>query len=152
MGIDGTQLAVADSPENRTSLGNQSSPFPRMQGVLLAELGTHAVVDAIPATCGVGENRLVRGLLRSLSADMLVLLDRGFFSFWLLAALRERGTQVLGRLASTDLLGRPGKRLKDGSVLVTLTSKDHPAITTPLTVRVLSYRLHPQAAAALQQV
>jgi hypothetical protein len=32
-----------------------------MQAVLLVELGTHAIVEAIPAPCHVGELRLAHG-------------------------------------------------------------------------------------------
>lgn len=152
MGIDGTHLAVADTPENRASLGNQSTAFPHMQAVLLVELGTHAIVDAIPATCQVGEIRLAHGLLRSISSGMLLLLDRGFFSFRLLAALTERGAHVLGRLASGPLRARRGQRLADGSILLSLTCKDDPCFTHPLTVRIITYRLRHEAAAALHHV
>jgi hypothetical protein len=152
MGIDGTQIAVADTPENRAGLGNQSTTFPRLQALLLVEIGTHAIVDAIPATCQVGESRLVKGLLRSIEAGMLVLWDRGFFCFRHLAAFTQRGAHVLGRLSSLDLAARHGQCLSDGSVLLTLTRKDDPSLIKPLTVRVISYRLQPQVADALQQV
>jgi hypothetical protein len=152
MGIDGTHLAVADTPENRAGLGDQSTAFPQMQAVLLVELGTHAIVDAIPATCQVGESRLAYGLLRSITSGMLLLLDRGFFSFRLLAALTTRGAHVLGRLASGPLRARQGVSLPDGSLLVSLTCKDDPCFVRPLTVRIISYRLRQEAAAALEQV
>ena len=158
MGIDGTKISVADSPENRRGLckltedtAPTASPFPQLVAVLLVEIGTHAIVDAIPALSWVGESRLARGLLRSIRQGMLVLLDRGFFSAALLEALVHRHAHVLGRLASNRLLGA-GRRLCDGSVLLTLTPKDYPELRAPLTVRVISYRLHPSAAEQLEQV
>src|SRR6185437_5186468 len=55
MGIDGTTLAVANSPKNQacfrpkeTASPATASPFPRLQAALLVEIGTHAIVDAIP--------------------------------------------------------------------------------------------------------
>lgn len=120
--------------------------------MLLVEVGTHAIVDAIPALSQVGEARLAKGLLRSISAGMLVLLDRGFYSAALLHALVQQGAQVLGRLASNRLIGTPTRVLADGSVLFTLTCKDDPHLRQPLTVRVISYRLRPEAAERLEHV
>ena len=158
MGIDGTKLAVAASPENRACFSprdadasSTASPFPHLQAVLCVEIGTHAIVDAIPALAGVGESRLAFGLLRSIRADMLVLLDRNFVSAAFLQGLRKRQAHVLARLASNRLVGK-GQLLSDGSRLLTLTPKQYPELSAPLTVRVISYRLHPEAVALLEQV
>jgi hypothetical protein len=70
----------------------------------------------------------------------------------LLHTLLQRGAHVLVRLASNRLLGTPTRILSDGSVLMTLTCKDDPQLRQPLTVRVISYRLRPQAATRLEQV
>src|SRR5260370_37042427 len=153
MGMDGTQFAVADSQENRASFQQPSAgAFLKLWAVLLVEVGTHAIVDAIPALSQVGESHLATGLVRSLGAGMLVLLDRGFYSAALLHTLLQRGAHVLVRLASNRLLGTPTRILSDGSVLMTLTCKDDPQLRQPLTVRVISYRLRPQAATRLEQV
>src|SRR6266536_2490898 len=82
---------------------------------------------------------------------MLVLLDRNFVSAAFLQALRKRQAHVLARLASNRLVGR-GQRLSDGSRLLTLTPKQYPELCAPLTVRIISYRLHPEAVALLEQV
>ena len=159
MGIDGTKFSVADTPANRAAFCRDeqdpsptASPFPQIQAALLVELGTHAIVDAIPALRWVGERRLVSGLLRSLSQGMLVLLDRGFFSLALIQALQACGADVLCRLSSNHLLKAPQRLLSDGSYLITLSSKDDPCFKQPLTVRVITYRLLPQAADLLEQV
>lgn len=160
MGLDGTKLAVADTPENRRcfrpahpspSALETTSPFPHLQAVLLVELGTHAIVDAIPGRGAAGEIRLAKGLLRSIEPDMLVLMDRGFFSAAMLRDIRARQAHVLGRLASNRVLAA-GQSLADGSTLVTLRPSQSPDLTQPLTVRVISYRLHPQACEQLKQV
>lgn len=118
MGVDGTQFSVAQSPKNAASFHKPStSSFLKLWAVLLVEVGTHAIVDAIPALSRVGESHLAKGLLRSISAGMLVLLDRGFYRAALLDALVQRGAQVLGRLASNRLIGTPTRLLSDGSVL-----------------------------------
>ncbi len=153
MGMDGTQFSVADSPQNRASFQQPSAgAFLKLWAVLLVEVGTHAIVDAIPALSQVGESHLATGLVRSLGAGMLVLLDRGFYSAALLHTLLQRGAHVLVRLASNRLLGTPTGILSDGSVLMTLTCKDDPQLRQPLTVRVISYRLRPEAATRLEQV
>lgn len=153
MGMDGTQFSVADSPHNRASFEQPSAgAFLKLWAVLLVEVGTHAIVDAIPALRQVGESHLASGLLRSISPGMLVLLDRGFYSAAFLHALVQRGAHVLVRLASNRLLGTPTRILCDGSVLLTLTCKDDPQLRQPLTVRVISYRLRPEAATRLEQV
>ncbi len=153
MGIDGTQFSVAQSPKNQASFSKPSaSAFLKLWAVLLVEVGTHAIVDAIPALSQVGEAHLAKGLLRSISAGMLVLLDRGFYSAALLHALVQQGAQVLGRLASNRLIGTPTRVLADGSVLFTLTGLDDPHLRQPLTVRVISYRLRPEAAERLEHV
>jgi hypothetical protein len=153
MGVDGTQFSVAQSPKNAASFHKPSaSAFLKLWAVLLVEVGTHAIVDAIPALSPVGESRLAKGLVRSISAGMLVLLDRGFYSAALLYTLVQRGAHVLVRLASNRLLGTPTRILSDGSVLMTLTCKDDPHLRKPLLVRVISYHLRPEAAEHLEQV
>ncbi len=52
MAIDGTLDEVADTPANaqyfgRMSSGKHQSPFPQVRCVYLAEVGTHAIVDAV---------------------------------------------------------------------------------------------------------
>ena len=51
MAIDGPLDEVADTPANalhfgRLSRGPNQSPFPQVRGLYLAEVGTHAIVDA----------------------------------------------------------------------------------------------------------
>jgi hypothetical protein len=86
MAIDGTLDEVADTPANalyfgRLSSGKHQSPFPQVRCVYLAEVGTHAIVDAVFAPCRVAEPRLAPLLLsRAVQPGMLVLMDRGIVS------------------------------------------------------------------------
>src|SRR5712692_5229790 len=79
MAIDGTLDEVADTPANalyfgRMSSGKHQSPFPQVRCVYLAEVGTHAIVDAVFAPCRVAEQRLAPLLLsRAVQPGMLVL-------------------------------------------------------------------------------
>jgi hypothetical protein len=121
MALDGTKEDVPDTPENARVFGrhrgpNGDSAYPKAQTALLSECGTHAVVDAEFAPCYASERPLGRRLLRSIGAGMLLLLDRGFYSFDLLWGIRQRGAQALGRLAA-HVKPQPGHRLADGSYL-----------------------------------
>jgi len=153
MAIDSTLEDVADTPANAAFFGRlhddaTASPYPQARCLYLAEVGTHALVDALFAPCHISEQHLFKGLLRSIQADMLVLLDRGLFSVANFAAVRARGAHALARLEA-GMLKQPSRVLPDGSYLVELTPQTHPSLTQPLTVRVIEYRLDPKVAEAL---
>lgn len=117
--IDGTVEDVPDSPANVRAFGRHhsdrgASAFPQVQGVYLSECGTHAVIDAGFWPCHTSERVGAVRLLRRVCAGMLVLLDRGFFSFEMIERTRARGGHVLVRVpASVHLPVR--QRLPDGS-------------------------------------
>jgi hypothetical protein len=153
MAIDSTLEDVADTPANAAFFGRlhsdvTASPYPQARCLYLAEVGTHALVDALFAPCRISEHHLFKGLVRSLQAGMLVLLDRGLFSGPLFAALCARGAHGLARLEA-GMLVKPTQVLADGSYLVHLTPKSSPALQAPLTLRVIAYRLVPHLARAL---
>jgi len=119
MALDGTTEDVPDSPANARAFGRQhadrgDSAFPQVQGVYLSECGTHAVVDAGFWPCRVSERVGAVRLLRSVGTGMLLLLDRGFYSFEMLERTRATGAHVLGRVPSTVTL-RVRQCLPDGS-------------------------------------
>src|SRR5512135_1519236 len=143
MAVDGTLDEVADTPANdlhfgRLSRGKSQSPFPQVRCLYLAEVGTHAIVDAAFARARASEQALSWALLRSIEAAMLVMSDRNFLSLNWLRAVQQRGAHVLCRLAA-GLFTQRSRTLADGSYLVTL----HPKGQAPLTLRVIEYRLHP---------
>ncbi|MDQ2832039.1 MAG: IS4 family transposase [Chloroflexota bacterium] len=119
MAIDGTVEDVPDSPANVRAFGRHhadrgDSAFPQVQGVYLSECATHAVIDAVFWPCHVAERRGAFRLLRRVSAGMLLLLDRGFYSFAMIERTRATGAHVLGRVPSTVTL-RVRHLLPDGS-------------------------------------
>lgn len=153
--LDGTLQDVADSPQNgrffgRLCGGQTASPYPQARCLYLIEVGTHLILDAIIAPCAASEARLCWGLLRSIRAGMLVLLDRGLVSAALLEAIVAREGQVLARLASNLFLRREVV-LADGSYLTTLSPRQCPGLKAPLRVRVVEYWLAPQVAEPLSQ-
>ena len=128
MAIDGTTEDLADTPVNvahfgRPGSGRGQGAFPQMRCVYLAECGTHAIIDAgfwpLSTTEKLGGHRL----LRSVTAGMLLMWDRGFHSHDMIVSTRQRGAQVLGRLPA-NVRPRLVASLPDGSRLVYLFPAD----------------------------
>jgi hypothetical protein len=151
MAIDGSVYNVPDSPANAAAFGRPSGSrgegaFPQVRKLSLVEVGTHVevafVVKGIKQS-GSAEQRLVPGLLRHLRTDMLLLWDRGFFSFGLWKRLVTQGCQLLARVSSRLVL-RPIQHLGDGSYLAKIypceseRNKDRQG----LVVRVIRYTLN----------
>jgi hypothetical protein len=153
MAIDGTLDEVADTTAlaqyfGRMSSGKHQSPFPQVRCVYLAEVGTHAIVDAVFAPCRVAEQRLVPVLLsRAVQPGMLVLMDRGVVSAAELSMLvHQRHAQALARLKAGQFT-HAEQVLADGSYLVTL----HPLGLPAVQVRVIEYRIEPRTAERLAE-
>ena len=153
MAIDGTLDEVADTPANalyfgRMSSGKHQSPFPQVRCVYLAEVGTHAIVDAVFAPCRVAEQRLAPLLLsRAVQPGMLVLMDRGIISAAERSTLvHQQQAHALARLKAGHYT-HAEQVLSDGSYLVTL----HPAGLPAVQVRVIEYRIEAHTAERLAQ-
>lgn len=117
--IDGTVEDVPASPANVRAFGRHqgdrgASAFPQVQGVYLSECGTHAIFDAGFWPCHVSERVGAVRLLRRVTAGMLVLLDRGFYSFEMIERTRATGAHVLARVPASVTL-TPRHLLPDGS-------------------------------------
>jgi hypothetical protein len=143
--IDGTCEDVAETPTNATYFGRitegpSKSPFPQMRCLYLQECATHAIFDAVAAPCRVAEARLAPVLLRSIEADMLVLLDRGLFAGPLIESIRDTQAQVIVGLES-HVLTKPVTRLRDGSYLASLSPQSSHGLRKPLLLRVITYRI-----------
>lgn len=124
MAIDGTTEEVADTPANaavfgRHQSGRGESAYPQLRCVYLVECGTHAIVDAGFWPLATGERTGGFRMLRSLTAGMLVMWDRGFHDYEMLVRVRQRGAHVLGRLPA-HVQPKPVCALPDGSYLAYL--------------------------------
>jgi hypothetical protein len=156
MAADGVVLDVVDNPANDAAFGRMSSPagpnpFPQVRVVGIAESGTHAVIAASMGPVRTGERELLTPLLDVLEEGMLLLADRGFYSYDLWNAARERGTELLWRVLNRfDLPVH--ERLPDGSYRSTLLPaevranlKRRPRATVPagaaVDVRVIEYSI-----------
>lgn len=127
MALDGTLDEVADTPANALyfgcmNSGKHQSPFPQVRCVYLAEVGTHAIIDAVFAPCRVAEHRLAPFLLcRAVPPGMLVLMDRGIVSAAELSTLvHQQQAHALARLC-----GRPLQPCRAGALRWQLPA--HPA-------------------------
>jgi hypothetical protein len=103
MAVDGVVLDVQDTPANLAEFGKSGSgktlsPFPQVRAVGLAECGTHAVVAAAFDSWKVYERELLRQILPAFEEGMLVMADRGFFSYELWKEAVTTGAELLWRL------------------------------------------------------
>lgn len=157
MAIDGTVEDVANTPANERAFGRSRgrgpSGFVQVRCVYLVECGTHAIVDAGFWPCAVSEWTGAWRMLRSVDDAMLVLLDRLFFAYDYVCAIRERGAHVLVRL-KTGVKVEPVRTLEDGSMLARIRPPlrgpgDHArrAAGEHLLVRVITYRYEDPAKA-----
>lgn len=103
MAIDGFVLDVADTPENRATFGasggeKNPAPFPQVHLVGLGECGTHAIVAAELGPWRTNDRALAEALLDEFEPGMLIMADRGFYSFRLWEAAAATGADLLWRM------------------------------------------------------
>jgi hypothetical protein len=106
MSLDGFELDVADTPANEQYFGrrrgkNGTAAFPRMVVMALAECGSHAVTAVETGTAGTGEVPLARALAAApgnLEPGMLVLADRGLYSYKMITAIAAAGADFCVRV------------------------------------------------------
>ena len=129
MAIDGSTEAIPDTPANEAVYGRHYSgrgqaAYPQVQTVYLAECGTHAIVDAGFWPIHTSERIGGRRMLRSITAAMLVMWDRGFHEYDMVVGVRNRQAHVLGRLPAH---AKPEyvRSLGDGSYLATIYPSDY---------------------------
>jgi Insertion element 4 transposase N-terminal/Transposase DDE domain len=148
MGIDSTVFDVPDTPANDAAFGRPSAgprgdgAFPQVRKLSLVELGTHVEVAMVVKHIHCGERTMVAALFRHLTADMLLLLDRGFFSYELWRQLDSTGVKLLARVVK-NLILRPIRTLADGSYLAKVykSSYDRQKDRDGHLVRVIRYTL-----------
>jgi transposase IS4-like protein/DDE family transposase len=134
MAIDGVTLDVPDTPDNAAAFGRtrsrrpQGGAFPQVRVVGLGECGTHALVAADLGPLNAGERELAEGVLPDLEEGMLVLFDRGFFSYDFFAQARATSADLLFRVSSSLKL-QVLQRCADGSYLSAITPKGVPTPT-----------------------
>ena len=121
MGVDGFVTDLPDTPDNarifgRPSSGRAPGGFPQARVLALCELGTHVIWRFLVKPICRGENTMARYLLGFLERGMLLLWDRGFLSYDLVAQVSRQGAHLLARV-KTNLIFKDMRRLPDGSYL-----------------------------------
>lgn len=149
--IDGSNLEVADEPDNVKAFGYPGSRtgqagYPQAQCAVLVECASHAVIAANLGAYREAEWEICKPLLSSLDAGMLCLADRGFNGYAHWATARATGAELLWRCANNRKLPVV-KALGDGSYLSTIypsdtrSKKQRQASAKGITVRVIDYAL-----------
>jgi Insertion element 4 transposase N-terminal/Transposase DDE domain len=145
MGLDSTVLDLPDTPANdrafgRPGTGRAPGAFPQLRLLALCELGTHAVCGLSLRPCRRNEQVMVPPLLGLLGPGMLLLWDRGFFSYELLGRVLAAGAHLLARV-QVRLTLTPLRHLADGSYLARLypSAKAREQGRGGLLVRVIEY-------------
>jgi hypothetical protein len=145
--LDGHRTNLPDTPQNAAYFGRQhgargEAAFPQVLGVYLSECATHAILDAGFWPSATSEHTGARRLLRSVGEGLLLMVDRGLYSFEFVVAVRHRQAHILARLPAG---GKPmrRKRLLDGSWLVVLPPSDYKrrASGEQVLVRLIEYTL-----------
>ena len=133
--IDGTTLSTPDTPELQEAYPQPSSQrkgvgFPLIRMVVLLSLAT-AMVHGMAMGPGqgkaTGETALFRQLLDRLKSGDVVVGDRYFCSYFMIALLRSRGVDCVTRLHQRRTADfRRGRRLGQGDHVVTWPRPQHP--------------------------
>lgn len=128
MAIDGVMLDLPDTPANVERFGRSrnsiaDSPFPQARVVALVECGSRAVVSAEIGECHDDERALAWGFLDRVDDSMLILADRGFYSYEFWQQARATGAQLLWRVTNSHMKLPVTEALPDGSYLSGLVPK-----------------------------
>lgn len=127
MAVDGVTLDVPETTANLEGFGKKAhrggaAPYPQVRVVGLGECGTHAIVAAAIGPWSVYERELLAEIVDEIEPGMLVLADRGYFSYPLWRSVAATGAQLLWRI-SRNLDVAVQAVLPDGSYLSELTPK-----------------------------
>ena len=130
--VDGSSLRLADTPSNQKGFPQPSSQkrgcgFPVLKLVVLFCLTSGALLARATGTLWQSEARLLHRLLATLQRGDIVLGDRGFGNFVILALLAGVGADLLARVPthSRRVDFRRGRRLGRGDRVVRWRKGSH---------------------------
>jgi hypothetical protein len=144
--VDGTTVLLADTPANQAAYPQMKSQkpgvgFPILRLVVLLGLASAAVLGA---ACGpyagkqTGETALLRTLFGQLRAGDVLVADRYYCSYWLVALAGALGVDVVFRLHHLRRYDfRRGRRLGPGDHVVTWSKPSRPGWMDEETYRAL---------------
>jgi Transposase DDE domain len=125
--VDGTELSMPDTKANQKEYPQLKTQkpglgFPRLRLVVLLTFATACLVGGAIGPCkgkGASETELFRSLLERLSAGDLVVADRYYCTWWMIALLDRRGVDGCFRLHQLRHYDfRKGQRLGRGDHVV----------------------------------
>jgi len=104
--VDGSTVSMPDTPENQEAYPQNDQQkegvgFPIARIVMLLSLVTGMVTDMAMAPYagkGTGEPALLRSLFGSIDRDDIVLADRYYCSYFMIALLQELGIDLVARI------------------------------------------------------
>jgi hypothetical protein len=104
--VDGTTMLLPDTPANQAAYPQQATQepglgFPILRMVVLLSLATACLLGmAVAPYQGkeTGETALLRGLLAEVNAGDVLLADRYYCTYWLVAMAQARGIEVVFRM------------------------------------------------------
>ena len=147
--VDGTLLDVPDTSANDAFFGRPTSgkrgdgAFPQVRKLSLVEVGTHVEFAFCTASYRTGERTMFSQLLPHLRPWMLLLCDRGFFSYNLWKNVVSQGVHLLARLSKGMVLKRI-EQCSDGSYLAKIYANSYNRKNDRggIVVRVIKYTLN----------
>jgi Transposase DDE domain len=133
--VDGATLSMPDTPANQAAYPQSRSQkpgvgFPLLRWVALMSLATGAVIDSAFGPCRgkeTGETALLRTLLERLLPGNVLVADRYYCSYWMVALAQAGGVHVVFRkhqARHTDF--RTGRRLGANDHVVTWHKPSRP--------------------------
>ena len=146
--VDGTTLDLADTPANEKAYGRPGtktdfkSAFPQARVLGLVECGTHAVFSTVVASYNTNEHDMYPALLADLAPEMLLMADRGFFSYTAWKDSATTGAALLWRIKANAVLPIH-EDYDDGSYLSAVypSPKDRAKNKNGIPVRVIEYEV-----------
>jgi hypothetical protein len=143
---DGTTLSMPDTPANQQAYPQSRSQkkgvgFPLVRICVIFSLSVGTVLDAAFSPYRgkeTGETAMLRTLLPSLKPGDLLLGDRFYANYWIIALAQSLGIQVVFRqhqLRKVDF--RRGRRLGQDDHVVTWTKPQRPKWMTKLVYQVM---------------
>lgn len=144
--VDGTTMNLADTPANEQAYGRPGtntefkSAFPQARILGLVECATHAIIGAVAGPYATSENDMYPGLHHKLDPSMLLMADRGFFSYQSFKDSAATGAQLLWRVRGNMILP-VHEEFEDGSYLSAVYegTKQRRNKVDPIPVRVVEY-------------
>lgn len=133
---DGTALTLADTPNNRKAYPPTQCPepnFPMMRVVVLFSLLSGAILSLVTGDLRTAELPMLNQLLSQLAQGDILVGDRGYGNFVLLALLRQLkgGIDFIGRSARKVDGRRRLKRLANNDWLVVWKRGCNPSLWLP---------------------